>query len=129
MSLELALLVWACVLALVYVSAHSFFYMAQVGVKPRVGPRDEMPTPNKLSGRAQRALRNFVETFPVFGALVIVVELGGHSDWLTQWGAGVYLGFRVIYLPLYLSGIPWLRTFSWNFATLGLVLMIVGVFY
>jgi len=35
---------------------------------------------------------------------------------------------RVVYLPLYLAGVRWVRTFSWNLATLGLALMIVGIF-
>jgi uncharacterized MAPEG superfamily protein len=30
---------------------------------------------------------------------------------------------RAIFLPLYAWGIPWRRTFSWNIATVGLVLI------
>jgi len=127
MSFELILLVASTVLALVYVSVQSMLYKAQVGNGPTVGSRDNIPMPERIAGRATRALRNFLETYPVFIALVVVVELAGRSDMLTQWGAGLYLGFRIVYLPLYLAGIPWLRTFSWNLATLGLALMIVGV--
>jgi uncharacterized MAPEG superfamily protein len=57
----------------------------------------------------------------------LLVEIGGLSDALIQWGAGLYLTMRVIYLPLYLSGIAWVRTISWNIATLGLALMLLGV--
>ena len=129
MSFELTLLVWSTVLGLVYVSVQSMLYKAQVGNAPTVGARDTIPEPEKLAGRATRALRNVLETYPVFVALALAVELSGQSDGLTRWGAGLYLGFRAIYLPLYLAGVPWMRTFSWNLATLGLALMIVGVFF
>jgi uncharacterized MAPEG superfamily protein len=127
MSFEITLLVGSAVLALVYVTVQSFLYKAQVGNGPTIGARDDIPKPERLAGRADRALRNFLETYPVFVALVVAVELSGGSDMLTQWGAGLYLAFRIVYLPLYLAGVPWIRTFSWNIATLGLALMIAGV--
>ena len=129
MSIELTLLLASTVLALVYVSAQGLIYKADVGNEATIGARDTMPEAGPLSGRAERALKNFLETFPVFVALVVVVEFTTRSDMLTQWGAGLYVGMRVLYLPLYLSGVRWLRTFSWNLATLGLALMIVGVIW
>ncbi|MBU1176493.1 MAG: MAPEG family protein [Alphaproteobacteria bacterium] len=127
MSIELTLLVAGALLALVYVGAQGLILKADVGNAATVGARDTMPAAGPLSGRAERALRNFLETFPVFVALVVVVELAGRSDMLTQWGAGLYVGMRVLYLPLYLAGVRWLRTFSWNLATTGLALMIIGI--
>jgi hypothetical protein len=35
----------------------------------------------------------------------------------------MYLGGRILSLPLYAAGVPKLRTFSWNLATPGLVLV------
>lgn len=35
----------------------------------------------------------------------------------------LYRAGRLVFLPLYAVGVPWLRTFSWNLATLGLVLV------
>jgi uncharacterized MAPEG superfamily protein len=37
--------------------------------------------------------------------------------------SAMYLAGRILFLPLYAAGIPWIRTFSWNAATLGLVLV------
>lgn len=129
MSFELTCLVLSTVLALIYLSAQTFLRKAEVGIRHDVGPRDhDKGVSGILQGRAERAYRNFLETYPVFIALVVAVELSAASDPLTQWGAGLYLGFRVVYLPLYLMGVPWLRTFSWNIASFGLALMIAGVF-
>jgi uncharacterized MAPEG superfamily protein len=41
----------------------------------------------------------------------------------------MYLAGRVLFLPLYAAGTPWLRTFSWNLATLGLALTMSAVIW
>lgn len=42
---------------------------------------------------------------------------------MSEWGAALYVSGRVLFLPLYALGVRWLRTLSWNLATLGLVLV------
>jgi uncharacterized MAPEG superfamily protein len=42
---------------------------------------------------------------------------------LSYWGSILYLVGRALYLPLYAWGVPWVRSISWNLATLGLVLV------
>jgi uncharacterized MAPEG superfamily protein len=66
---------------------------------------------------------NFLETFPYFVACILVVRLAEASGSLSQIGCALYLGGRLAFLPLYAMGVPWIRTFSWNIATLGLVLV------
>lgn len=128
MTIELYCLIGAVILLLVHVSVQSFALKAQVGNAATVGARDHLPNATMLAGRAERALRNFNETFPAFAALALLVGLGGYSNSVTAWSAGLYLGFRVLYLPLYLAGVPWLRTFCWNIATAAIVGLIVGLF-
>jgi uncharacterized MAPEG superfamily protein len=70
-----------------------------------------------------------METFPLFAVAVLVVHVTGAGGALSTWGSVLYLGGRVVYLPLYAAGVPWLRTFSWNLATLGLVLTGAAVLY
>jgi len=79
-SFELTLLALSTIVALVYLSCQSLIYKAQVGNALTVGARDEMPKAERLAGRAERAFRNFLETYPVFVALVAVVELGHASN-------------------------------------------------
>jgi uncharacterized MAPEG superfamily protein len=125
MSYELLLLVGATLLGLVHLSAASFTFKAQVGNQYSVGPRDTDIRPTGMAGRMSRAQWNFLETYGFFAALILLVELTGTAGGYSAWGASLYLGGRVLFLPLYALGVPWLRTFSWNIATLGLVL--VGV--
>jgi len=125
MTWELYALLAAVLLGLVHLSAASFSFKAQVGNRYTVGARDEGLRPTGVAARLHRAHVNFLETFPYFAACVLVVRLLDASGSLSQLGCALYLGGRVVFLPLYWAGVPWLRTFSWNIATLGLVL--VGV--
>ncbi|MEX0404152.1 MAPEG family protein [Aquibium sp. LZ166] len=127
MSFELHALLGAVVLGLVHLSAASFSFKAQVGNKYTVGPRDEGLQPTGISARLYRANANFLETFPYFAVCVLVVQTTGSEGTLSQIGSALYLAGRIMFLPLYAAGLPWVRTLSWNAATLGLVL--VGVQY
>jgi uncharacterized MAPEG superfamily protein len=127
-TFELWTLVAAVLLGLVHVSAASFAFKAQVGNAYTVGPRDEDIQPTGIAGRLHRAQRNFAETFALFAALVLVAHVSGRTGAMSHWGAALYLVGRVLFLPLYALGVPWLRTFAWNLATLGLVLVGVQLF-
>lgn len=111
-----------------HVGAASFAYKAQVGNAYTVGARDEDRPPTGLAGRLARTQRNFLETFPIFAAVMLTVHVAGAADGWRVWGGVMYLVGRVVYLPLYALGVPWAKTFAWNLATLGIVVAGVAVF-
>ena len=80
-----------------------------------------------MAGRLDRAQRNFLETFPVFVAAVLMIHLLDRGGTVSSIGAVLYIAGRILFLPLYAWGVPWLRTFSWNLATLGLALVMVQI--
>ena len=80
-----------------------------------------------MAGRLHRAHQNYLETFGIFAVCIVVVHLSNTHGSFSFWGSLLYLVGRILFLPLYAAGIPWLRTFSWNLATLGLVLVGVQV--
>ena len=123
MTVELWLLLAAALLGLIHIAAASFTFKAQVGNRYTVGARDENLQPSGIAGRLHRAQRNFFETFAIFATCVVVVHLTEAYGALSYWGSVLYLLGRVLFLPLYAAGVPWLRTLSWKFATLGLVLV------
>jgi len=128
MSIELTLLIWSTVVALIYVTTQSFLFKAQVGNYYTVTARDDEKEPTGLAARANRALRNFVETYPIFIALVVAVEFLQVSNGFSAIGAHIYFWARVLFLPAYLIGTPYVRTFIWKFSALGLVLMMQPLF-
>ncbi len=128
MTHDLWLLFGACILGLVHLSAASFVFKAQAGNAYTVGARDADIRPTGMAGRLHRAQLNFLETFPIFAALVLIVHVSGEAgDW-SLLGSRIYLGGRFLFLPLYALGIPWLRTFAWNIATIGLVMVGADIF-
>ena len=128
MTIETWALVGAMVLGLVHLTAASFTFKAQVGNAYSVGPRDEDIRPRGVAARLDRAQRNFLETFAIFAAAVLLlVALDREGGRLSQVGVALYLGGRIAFLPLYAAGTPWLRSFSWNIATLGLALVMAAV--
>lgn len=124
LSPEMIYLVLSIVLLLVHLSVQSFTFKAQVGNRYTVGARDEGLQPTHIAGRAARAYANFRETFPAFAALALAIEVLGAGDWWTGLGATLYFWSRVAYLPAYLAGIVWIRSFIWNFSAIGLVIML-----
>jgi uncharacterized MAPEG superfamily protein len=128
MTIETWALFGAMVLGLVHLTAASFSFKAQVGNAYSVGPRDEDLRPVGVAGRLDRAQRNFLETFAIFASAVLLLGLLDRwGGWLSEIGAAVYLAGRIVFLPLYAVGVPWLRTFSWNIATAGLAMVLVAI--
>lgn len=128
MTVEIAMLFWAAVLGLVQVGAQSFAYTAQEGNAYTVSARDEHRPASGLAGRMERALRNFLETFPIFAAVILAVYATERSNQWSEIGAQVYFWGRLAYLPAYAVGLPWIRTFIWQIATIGIVLCMVPLF-
>lgn len=113
-------------LALVHIGAHSMLLKASVGNAWTIGPRDEPVSPGSMAARAERALRNFLETAPAFLALMLALHVSGGTG-MAETGMAAYLGGRAAYLPAYLSALPWARSTCWLIAGIGLVLMLIGV--
>src|SRR5918995_662036 len=107
MTFELAMLAASCVLCLIQIIAASHAASRQRGYRWTASARDaEVPPLTGVAGRLERALRNFLETFPVFVAAVLLVHVLGRESALSEWGAGLYFSARLIYVPLYAAGIP-----------------------
>jgi len=92
---------------------------------PNVGARDETPPPpNPVAGRLIRAQANFEETFPIAILALLGVVLAGRTSESTALGGWIWLGARIVYLPLYWAGIPVVRTIAWLTGIAGLVLVL-----
>jgi uncharacterized MAPEG superfamily protein len=121
MSIELKLLVWSTALALIQMLIALLAAIAQVGFMPLVGNRENLPAFAGWAGRAQRAHRNMLESLTIFAALVLVAQVAGKSNATTAVGAQLFFWSRLAYAPLYIVGIPWLRTAVWGVSFAGLL--------
>lgn len=125
MTAELIVLAWGCVLALVHIFVAVRFKTRQYGTKWNVGARDEvLPAPQPIVGRLARAQANFFETFPIFAAAALIVSVAGLEDRWTAVGAWLWLGARIVYLPLYALGVPVVRTIAFLVGVVGIALVL-----
>jgi uncharacterized MAPEG superfamily protein len=128
-STELQLLLWSLPLYALYLGAQSLIFRWRYGVLYAQTARDEAEPEGALLGRAERALRNFLETWPAFIVLALVAHLAVPGDPLVFWGALVWYAARIVYLPLYLFGIVYIRSLVWSASATGLFLMFIGVLF
>ena len=111
MTTELSVLAWGCILAIVHIFVAVRFKTRQYGTTWNMGARDEdLPPPQPIVGRLARAQANFLETFPVMAAAILIVSVAKLETPMTALGAQLWLGARLVYLPLYAFGVPRVRT-------------------
>ncbi|HEX6071863.1 MAG TPA: MAPEG family protein [Sphingomicrobium sp.] len=125
MPVELFIAALGALLLFIHIFAAVHLRTRQYGTQWNVGARDEaLPPLNPLAGRLARAQANFQETFPIaIVALLGVVIAGRTSEW-TAIGGWIWLGARVVYLPLYAAGVPVVRTLVWTVGIIGLGMVI-----
>jgi uncharacterized MAPEG superfamily protein len=91
------------------------------------GNRDDVPEPEPLAGRADRAARNMLENLAIFTAVIAAVQLSGKTSAQTQFGATLFFWARLTYWPCYLAGIIYLRTAIWLVSIVGLAMVAAAI--
>lgn len=127
MTIEMSLLLWSVLLGLLQCLATGFAVTAQRGLPFSASARDDQQPIEGIGGRVIRAFANFRETYPFFVALTLAGQVLNRHPGLTVLGAEIYVWGRLIYWPLYVAGVPWLRSIIWAIATFGLLLMLIGL--
>ena len=129
MPVELKILALGALLLFVHIFTATRFKTAQYGRKWNVGARDAaLPAENVMTGRTMRAQANFLETFPIAIVALLGVVIAGKTSPATALGGWIWLGARVVYLPLYAAGVPVIRTVVWSIGMIGLVMVIWPLF-
>ena len=114
MSTELHALAWTVVLAIVQLFLPAGFRNRETGLAYNAGPRDGgAPPPGKVTARLQRAQINLYESLPLFIGLVLITHVIGRESAATAYAAWSFLVLRLIYVPLYGFGVPYLRSLVW----------------
>jgi uncharacterized MAPEG superfamily protein len=121
MAIELKIATFGALLLLVHIFAAVHLKTKQYGRDWNVGARDQaLPPLNPVAGRLARAQANFQETFPIAIVALLGVAIAGRTSSWTALGGWIWLGARIIYLPLYGFGVPVLRTLVFIISLIGL---------
>ncbi len=129
MTPELTILTYAALLQVAQLALTILFVDAQTGLKYGAGPRDTPHLKTGIAGRLDRALDNHYAALALFTIAVLVITLGDKSTPLTITCAWAYLIARIIYVPAYLSGIPYLRSLIWSVGIGATVTMLITALF
>lgn len=96
------------------------------GLKAGLSNRDNVPEATPLGGRAERAANNSIEALIMFVPLALVAQIAGSAE-AAMMGATIFIWARVAYLPIYLVGIPYLRSLVWAVGVVGLAMIVMAL--
>src|ERR1700677_2520121 len=122
---ELACLELSVVLWLVHVLVQATFGNTQLPSRYLLSSRDEpAKARGVLYGRACRALANYLENFTPFVAVALALMVTQRTGGAGAIGATIWILARIVYLPIYVFGIIYVRTMVWGISIIGLVMML-----
>ena len=113
-------------LMLLVASAFCAKVWAPGGVMVAFGNRENLPAPSGMAGRADRAARNMIQGMVMFLALVLAAQIAGKTAQIAL-GATVFFWARLVYWPVYMAGIIYLRTAVWFVSIIGLLMIVWAV--
>lgn len=128
MTPELQYLVYGVILLIAHTLVQATFSDLSKGLGWALGPQDEKRDQNVVAARIEQALRNYLETFPAFIALALILSVTGLGNATSALGAAVWFWARIAYIPAYASGVPLIRSVAWFASLFGLAMMIVPLF-
>lgn len=117
------------ILGLLHLIVDSHLISFQLGYRWTGSSRDQ-PTPvlRGVANRVDQAYTNFMETFPLFVAVVLAAHFAGRHGALTLWGAQLYFWGRVGYVLAAAAGLGLLRSaLCFNTALSGIVLFLIAL--
>jgi uncharacterized MAPEG superfamily protein len=131
MTTELRLLAASVILGLVHLIGASHLVSFQRGYRWTASSREEpVPPLRGLANRIDQATTNFLETFPLFAAVVLAAHITDQNSLLTLWGAHLYFWARVGYLVAAAAGYGLVRSvLFWNTALTGILLFLIALFW
>lgn len=121
---------WSVLFLVAHILLQGFTATRELGSHWNAGPRDDGLKPKSaLAGRAERASANFRETYPGFLALCLGLAVSGDPSGWGYIGGLVWFAARIVYVPLYLAGIAYVRSLVWLVSLSGLAVMFAAIVF
>jgi uncharacterized MAPEG superfamily protein len=121
---ELAAINWVLIIAASLIRARAW---TPAGMLAAFGNREGMPEVHDFAGRTDRTAKNMLENLVLFTALALTAVVGGVADPNVELGARVFFWARLAYIPVYMIGIPYLRTTIWLVSVGGMAMIFVAI--
>ena len=91
-----------------------------------LGNRDNLKEATPMGGRAERAAQNSIEAAVFFVPLALIANAAG-LDAEVMLGAQIAFWARIAYVPIYIAGIKYLRSFVWIVGVVGYAMMVAAM--
>ncbi len=128
MTPALTWLTLTLLLTLAYIFAPAAARTLKFGANWNAGARDkDMGDPGVLAGRLLRAQANLYETLPLMIGAVLIAHVAGADAGQAALGAQLYFFSRLVYLPLYAFGVPYLRSVAWLVGLYGFFTVLMAI--
>ncbi len=121
---ELAVINWALIVAASLIKAKAWTPKGLLGA---MGNRDKADSCDGFPARTDRAAKNMLENMVLFTALALVASVGGVTDPHVELGARIFYWARLVYIPIYMIGIPVARTAVWAISVVGMGLIFASI--
>lgn len=126
MGIELHMLVYSTALLFVLIMIQAQAGVADEGLGKMAGSRDDVPPPKGFASRAKRTVNNHIEGLVVFAPLILAAVIAHRTNHWTALAAELYFFGRLVHAPLYLLGIPWIRSVAFMVGVAGIVLIFLA---
>ncbi len=120
----MAILTWLTVLAAALIRTRGW---TPSGTMLAAGNREGLPPATGFAGRAERTARNTFDNFVLFAAIALVAHAAGATSPRILTGAEVFFWARIVYIPVYYVGVPFVRTLVWTVSIVGLAMMVTAI--
>ena len=91
-----------------------------------LGNRDNLKEATPMGGRAERAAKNSIEAAVFFVPLALIANAAG-MDAEVMLGAQIAFWARIAYVPIYIAGTKYLRSFVWIVGGVGYAMMVAAM--
>ncbi len=124
MLAELVVINWALIVVASLIKAKAW---KPSGLLAALGNRDDPDDCSGFPARTDRAARNMLENMVLFTALVLVATVGGVAGPNVELGARIFFWARIVYIPIYMIGIPVARTGVWAISVIGMGMIFASI--
>lgn len=114
MSTDLSMLAWTSGFTSILWIPYILARMGKYGVVATVGHEAVDKPLAGWANRARKAHNNAIENLAIFAALVLAAHVTGATNDATAAASVAYLIARLVHFPVYVAGIPYLRTLAFT---------------
>ncbi len=99
-----------------------------LGLPTAAGNQDDIAPWTGWNDRLNRAVRNAIEAISIFAPVVVAVEFADANNATSALGAQIFFFGRLLHAPIFVLGIPYLRTAAWTAGVVGIVMVALALF-